>query len=275
MMKTKDKEKEKREKLKDLRREIEEKLEEQLPAEILNEETRVEIQKANEEELRDPVKAKQIVEALLFASGKPLTVGEIRKVVKALTPTDISKIILGLKEDYQREQRSFEMVEIANGFEIATKKEFAPWILKIELQKKAKQVTQSALETLSILAYKQPVTRAEVEELRGVDISGVLSTLVERNLVNIVGKKEVPGRPFLYGTTEKFLEHFGLSSLKDLPDISEIKMLVESSVKKEDLIGTTHVVNVPEGNESAPEEVMTTETIKEETIRNYAPESNS
>jgi segregation and condensation protein B len=136
------------------------------------------------------------------------------------------------------------VIEIANGYEIATKKEFAPWLCKLELQKRIKQVTQSALETLAILAYKQPVTRAEIEELRGVDVSGVLTTLMERGFARIVGKKEVPGRPFLYGTTEKFLDHFGLKSIQDLPSIDEIKNIVENSVNKDELLGTQKMVEV-------------------------------
>jgi len=174
--------------------------------------------------------------------------------VRGLTPRQIQDAIRELKENYAREGRSFELVDIAGGYEMATKKEFAPWIMKIELQKKARQATQSALETLAILAYRQPVTRAEIEVYRGVDVSGVLNTLVERALVKIVGKKEVPGRPFLYGTTEKFLEHFGLNSLKDLPNIDEIKTMVEQSVKKEDLLGKSQMISVPDENPGQPPE---------------------
>ena len=250
-MKTKREEKEREEKIKALREELEEKLETELPPEMLEGRARVEIQKINENEILDPARAKQIVEALLFASSKPLTVAEIRKVVKTLTPAQIEKIMEELRSEYDRERRSFELLTIAGGFEIATRKEYAPWIFKIELQKKARQATQSALETLAILAYKQPITRAEIEELRGVDVSAVLATLMERGLIKIVGKKEVPGRPFLYGTTDKFLEHFGLPSLAQLPNIEEIKTLVEGAVNKDKLLGTQKIVEVPQ--EDAPE----------------------
>lgn len=242
----KDKEKEQAEKMKALRRELEDKLEEQLPPEMMDEKMQVEVQRINENEPLEPARAKQVIEALLFASAKPLTAGEIRRVMKFLTPKEIEGMVAELKEEYVRDNRSFEIVEIAGGFEIATKKEFAPWIFKIELQKKAKQVTQSALETLSILAYKQPITKAEIEDLRGVDAGGVIATLTERGLIKIVGKKEVPGRPFLYGTTEKFLEHFGLKALSELPNIDEIKNLVEKSVKKEELLGTQKMVDIPQ-----------------------------
>ena len=196
----------------------------------------------------EPAQAKRVIEALLFAASKPLTPQEIRKVIKTMTPKELEKMIFELKEEYVREARSFEIAEVAGGYEIATRKEFAPWILKIELQKKAKQVTLSALETLAIMAYKLPITRAEIEELRGVDVSGVMTTLMERCLIKIVGKKEVPGRPFLYGTTEKFLEHFGLKSLEELPPIAEIRSLVESAVRREDLLGTTKMVEIPQGD---------------------------
>lgn len=240
----KEKEKEQQEKMKALRREIEEKLEEQLPPEMWDARTHVEVQRINESEPLPPGQAKRVLEALLFASSKPITVPEIRKVMKFLSAQDVEGLMAQLKEEYAQGGRSFEVLEVAGGYEIATQKEYAPWIFKIEMQKKAKQVTQSALETLSILAYKQPGTRAEIEELRGVDVSGVMNTLLERGLIKIVGKKEVPGRPFMYGTTEKFLEHFGLKSLQDLPNIEEIKNLVEKSVKKEELLGRTNIVEV-------------------------------
>lgn len=247
------KEKEEEQKLKVLRKELEEKIEEQLPPEMLSDEKiKVEVERINEDEVLDPARAKQVIEALLFASSKPLPVSDIRRVVKSLTPGQIAGVISDLRADYARENRSFEVIEIANGYEIATKREFAPWLCKLELQKRIKQVTQSALETLAILAYKQPVTRAEVEELRGVDVSGVLTTLMERGFVKIVGKKEVPGRPFLYGTTEKFLDHFGLKSIQDLPSIDEIKNIVENSVNKDELIGTQKMVEVnPEDLQAA------------------------
>lgn len=264
----KEKEKEQNAKLKALRRELEEKLEEQLPAEMLaDERTRVEVQRIDESLELPAERAKQVIEALLFASAKPVTVAEIRKVMKFLAPKQIEGLINEIKESYLQAGHSFEILEIAGGYEVATKKEFAPWILKIELQKKAKQVTQSALETLSIMAYKQPITRAEIEELRGVDAGGVVNTLMERGLVKIVGKKEVPGRPFLYGTTEKFLEHFGLKSLQDLPNIEEIRNLVENSVKKDELLGKQNLVNVPAEQASAEaseETVSADETLSAE-----------
>ncbi len=237
---------------KELDQEIQEQLEEKNALEGLTDAQRFQVESLREEDLQDPAKAKLVVEALIFASSKPLTPAEIRKVTKALTVNQIEKIVAELKEEYKTSGRCFELLEIAGGYELSTKKEFAPWILKIELQRKARQATQSALETLAILAYKQPLTRAEIEALRGVDTSGVLTTLMEKGFIKIVGKKEVPGRPFLYGTTEKFLEHFGLKQLQDLPSIEEIRQMVESSVKKDELIGTKKIVDVPQEGTTPP-----------------------
>ncbi len=274
----KDKEREQAEKMKQLRRELEEKLEEQLemqlPSVMVDESTRVEVQSVNENEALDPERAKRIVEALLFASGKPLTIPEMRRVMKSLTPREIENIVTELSAEYVRDGRSFEVVGVANGYEIATKREYAPWIFKVELQKKAKQVTQSALETLAILAYKQPITRAEIEELRGVDASGVIATLSERGFIKIVGKKEVPGRPFMYGTTEKFLEHFGLKSLEEMPNIQEIKTIVENSIKKEELLGTQKMVPVnQEGSAEGAAEVSAEAAVSAEGEADAAAES--
>ncbi|HRK62649.1 MAG TPA: SMC-Scp complex subunit ScpB [Candidatus Omnitrophota bacterium] len=246
------KEKEKEQKLKALRRELDEQITEQLEAAAVSEQldterlNSVDTQQLSEADLEDPTRAKQVIEALIFASSKPITPAEIRKVAKSLTPAVIKDYVAAIQAEYVATNRPFDLVEVAGGYEIATKKEFAPWIFKIELQKKVKQASHSALETLAILAYKQPLTRAEIEELRGVDTSGVMSTLMEKDFVKIVGKKEVPGRPFLYGTTDKFLEHFGLKDLTDLPNIDEIRDLVSKSVKKDELLSTARVVSASE-----------------------------
>ena len=266
-------EREKQAKLKALRKELDQEIQEQLEEknalEDLTGAQKFQIESLREEDLQDPKKAKMVVEALIFASSKPLTPAEIRKVTKVLTAGQIEKIVAELKEDYQKTERCFELLEIAGGYELSTRREFAPWILKIELQRKARQATQSALETLAILAYKQPLTRAEIEALRGVDTSGVLNTLMEKNFIKITGKKEVPGRPFMYGTTEKFLEHFGLKALVDLPSIDEIRQMVDSSVKKEELIGTKKIVDVPQ--EGVPQDQTQQDLSEDRTSTSEAP----
>lgn len=207
-----------------------------------------------DQEIRDDEHAKRIVEAVLFTAAKPVTIQELKRSLGGFSQAKIEGIIQELQAEYVRDARSFRIQEIAGGFECSTDPQYAPWILKLELQRKVKQATQSALETLAILAYKQPVTRAEIEDLRGVDVSGVLATLLDRNLIKIAGRKEVPGRPFLYGTTDKFLEHFGLKSLKDLPDISEIKSLVDHSVRKEELLRTEKIISAEPSSEAAVEQ---------------------
>lgn len=226
--------KEREAKFKALRRELEEQIEADLTSNLPP--TPSLMQTGGNGERREAT-PKRILEALLFASAKPLTANDIRKILQGMSAKEIQAFVAELGEEYNRDGRSFELIEIAGGWEMVTRREFAPWLARLELQRKIRQASRSALETLAILAYKQPVTRAEIEDLRGVDVAAVLSTLLERGFVKIVGKKEVPGRPFLYGTTEKFLEHFGLKSLAGLPNIGEIKNLVERAVRKEELIG--------------------------------------
>ncbi|MBI4372414.1 MAG: SMC-Scp complex subunit ScpB [Candidatus Omnitrophica bacterium] len=252
---TKLSEKEKEAKLKVLRKELAHEISEQLPPEIATERPRAE--KAASEKtpkIQSDQEAKHIIEAILFTASKPVAVSDLKRALGAgYGEGKIENLVRELQSEYETEGRSFHILEIAGGFECATDPKFAPWILKLELQRRQKQATQSALETLAILAYKQPITRSEIEDLRGVDASGVLQTLMERNLIKIVGKKEVPGHPFLYGTTDKFLEHFGLKSIQDLPDISEIKSLIENSVKRDELLRTEKIITTEEGKSNPNE----------------------
>ena len=246
----KQKEKEKQAHLKALREELSKEISDQLPPEVRQDSRSTAKGEPQTRRVYDDQEAKRVIEAILFTSGKPVTISDLKRALgTGYGEAKIEKLVRELQSEYERDGRSFKVNEIAGGFECATDPKYAPWILKLELQRKQRQATQSALETLAILAYKQPITRAEIEDLRGVDVSGVLTTLLERSLIKIVGKKEVPGRPFLYGTTDKFLEHFGLKSLADLPDISEIRSLVENSVKREELLRTEKIIK-NEGNPS-------------------------
>jgi segregation and condensation protein B len=248
----KQKEKERQTQLKALREELHQEITDQLPAELAADPGRSSKASSETHPVQDEEEAKRVIEAILFTASKPVTTAELKRSLAGFGASRIEQMVRELQSEYVRDVRSFRIQEIAGGFECSTDPRFAPWILKLELQRKAKQATQSALETLAILAYKQPITRAEIEDLRGVDVSGVLSTLVERGLIKIVGKKEVPGRPFLYGTTEKFLEHFGLKSIQNLPDISEIRSLIENSVKKEDLLRTEKIISTEENVNAEP-----------------------
>lgn len=203
--------------------------------------------------------AKRIIEALLFAASKPVSIPEIRKVLKGEKPEEIHTLITELAAEYEKDQRSFRVQHIAGGWQVLTESRYAPWVFKLEQQKKVKQATASALETLAIIAYKQPLSRVEIEDLRGVDSSAVLATLLERGLVKIVGRKEIPGRPFLYGTTDKFLEHFGLGTVGQLPNIEEIKQLVEGTVSKDTLLKRDQAVEVP--NDVTADSTLSTEPV--------------
>ncbi len=165
---------------------------------------------------------KFILEAVLFASEKPLSTEELREAFEeSISVKEINEALEILKTDYQSQGRGFQLVEIAGGFQIVTDPRFAGYLKRFYQEREKKKLSQATLETLSIIAYRQPVTRADMEFIRGVNVDGALKTLVEKDLVKIVGRKEVPGRPMLYGTTDRFLEHFGLNSVKDLPALPE------------------------------------------------------
>ncbi len=166
------------------------------------------------------------VEALLFVSKQPLTTASVRRSLSddvKLSDVDVATMMEELRISYLRDGRGFRLVELAGGYQLRTASEFAPYILKLFKEPREERLSQPALETLAIVAYRQPIVKAEIEAIRGVDVSGVLQTLVDRGLVRIAGRKEVPGRPFLYETTRLFLEHFGLKDTEELPHISELR----------------------------------------------------
>lgn len=168
---------------------------------------------------------KYAVEALLFASERPLSVPEIAEVFSAEGPegkpdeTKIRGTLNELKNDYESQRRGFHLLEIAGGYQLVSDPRFSETLKKFYQSRIKKRLTQAALETLSVIAYRQAVTRADVEFIRGVNIDGALKSLLEKNLIKISGRKDVPGRPMLYATTRQFLEHFGLNSLADLPPL--------------------------------------------------------
>lgn len=169
-----------------------------------------------------------ILEALLFMVADPLPINRIVALLGAVPKHEVEQALARLKEDYAQEGRGLHLAEIAGGYRIVTKPDYAPWIKRLDKVKPPAKLSRSALESLAIIAYKQPIVRAEIEQIRGVETSGVLRTLLERKLVRIVGRKEEPGRPIMYGTTKFFLEHFGLRDLSQLPPLREFKELGES-----------------------------------------------
>ncbi len=176
---------------------------------------------------------KRILEGLLFAADEPLSITQIRRFWKDLQPKEASHAIRELAEEYEREDRSFHLVEIENGYQLLTKREYYPWVGRMRNDIKTFRLSRAALETLAIISYKQPVTRAEIEEIRGVDVGGVLKKLMDRNLITLKGRAEGVGRPLLYGTTEFFLNHFGLRSLDDMPKPEELSELMKSKELQE------------------------------------------
>ncbi|BDG36645.1 SMC-Scp complex subunit ScpB [Parageobacillus sp. VR-IP] len=166
---------------------------------------------------------KAIVEGLLFAAGdEGLSLQQIASVLE-IKEEQAKEIISALKEEYERGQRGIQLVELAGVFQLATKKEHAPYLKKLVESPSSTSLSQAALETLAIIAYRQPITRAEIEEIRGVKSDKPIQTLMARALIKEVGRAEGTGRPILYGTTKEFLDYFGLKTLEELPPLPELQ----------------------------------------------------
>ena len=164
---------------------------------------------------------KAIVEALIFASPEPLTPRMLFTLLADEPREDVSATIEALKADYES-RPGLQFVEVAGGYQIVTRPELHEWVRRLFHERSTQRLTVQGLETLAVIAYKQPVTALEIGEIRGVNTSGVLSTLLERHLIKIIGRKNVVGRPFLYSTTKEFLIRFGLKDLNDLPRVEDM-----------------------------------------------------
>jgi len=176
-----------------------------------------------------------VIEALLFSAQKPLSIREIATAIKGaedeLSPNDFARVreaevaaaLEQLKIEYVEQRRAFQLIEKAEGWQLTTDPQYAQWVRQLFPAPKPARLSAPALETLAIIAYRQPITRADVEAVRGVNIDGVLQTLMERGLVKIAGRAEIPGRPLLYETTQFFLDHFGLRNLEELPNVEELR----------------------------------------------------
>jgi segregation and condensation protein B len=164
---------------------------------------------------------KDIIESLLFVADTPLTVDRIKRVFPDTDAKEIKIALKQLAEEYDTRKGGFYLREVAGGFQFCTRPEHKEWIRRF-VQPNPKRFSKAALETLAIIAYKQPIIRADIEHIRGVDCGGILRMLLERKLIRILGRKEIPGRPLIYATTKEFLEIFDLKDLKDLPTLKEI-----------------------------------------------------
>ncbi|MCS7229198.1 MAG: SMC-Scp complex subunit ScpB [Candidatus Kryptonium sp.] len=184
---------------------------------------------------------KSIVEAIIFASDTPLSLKQIKDIINEpqrkipsnsdskISEDDIKKIIASLNQEYSERGSAFRIIEIAEGYQFATLPEFAKWVGRLFKEKSKKKLSQPALETLAIIAYKQPISKPEIEAIRGVNVDHIIKTLLEKRLITIVGRAETLGRPLLYGTTKEFLKYFGLKNLSELPKPSEIEEITKES----------------------------------------------
>ncbi len=203
----------------------------------------------------------RVIEALLFSAQKPLSTRELQNAIKSAGDTDdllpnefaktseaqLASALEELKLEYVEQQRAFQLMEKAEGWQLASEPAYAQWVRQLFPAPKPSRLTPPSLETLAIIAYRQPITRADVEAVRGVAIDGVLQNLMERGLVKIAGRAEVPGRPLLYETTQFFLEHFGLRDLDELPNAEELR--------------SRYLPTAPPPSEPAPVEAAPTEAL--------------
>ena len=207
-----------------------------------------------------PQEIRAVVEALIFASPQPVTAREIGKVLEGVPKKDWQREIEELRVDYACDGRGLQLVEVAGGYQITTRPEYNDWVRELLDPKSPTRLSLQALETLAVIAYKQPVTLPEIIELRGIKSGGVIKTLLEKRLIKILGRKEVVGRPILYGTTRHFLLHFGLKDLGELPRIEDFAEYLGEDVDVQGLrraIEAPRPVEVPlseEVSDNAPEE---------------------
>jgi segregation and condensation protein B len=204
---------------------------------------------------------KNIIESLLFVADEPLNIDRFKNIIGQAETKEIRQALEELEADYEARQGGFYLNQVAGGYQIRTRSEYMEWIKRL-LQPKPLRLSKAALETLAIIAYKQPVIRSDVEHIRGVDCGGVLRVLLERKFIRVLGRKEIPGRPLIYATTKRFLEVFDLKNLKDLPTPKEIEEF--GSALSENMDATAD--NAQAEPESSPEEAPETpiETVESE-----------
>ncbi|MFQ5828007.1 MAG: SMC-Scp complex subunit ScpB [Candidatus Methylomirabilia bacterium] len=172
----------------------------------------------------------QILEALLFASDTPLETQRIQEVLELPSPEETRGLVETLRANYEDNGHALQIVEVGGGFRMVTRPEVAPWLVRLARSRTKSRLSRPALETLAIVAYRQPVSRPEIDLVRGVNSEGVLESLLERRLIRIAGRKDAPGRPFLYETTREFLVAFGLRDLSDLPSVEGELALAPAAV---------------------------------------------
>ncbi|MCZ6677339.1 MAG: SMC-Scp complex subunit ScpB [Candidatus Poribacteria bacterium] len=177
----------------------------------------------------NPGEIKSILEAVLFVASEPTALKQFSQLFDGISTRKIRQLLMQLRDEYRDTNRSFQLIEIANGFQICTRPEYHRWVEKFHTRRVRVKLSPSALETLAIVAYKQPVTRTEVEEIRGVNSDSVLNSLIEKGMVRIAGRRPGPGRSLLFATTDEFLQQFGLKELAELPSMEEIEQILNQA----------------------------------------------
>jgi segregation and condensation protein B len=176
---------------------------------------------------------KQIIEALLFASDAPLGLATLVETLDGPDAAEVASIVQDLSRDLEESGRGVSLIEIAGGYQIVTRRECAPWIERMLRSRRKVRLSRAGLETLAIVAYKQPITKVEIDSIRGVDSGGALHTLLERNLVLIKGRSKAVGRPLLYATSTEFLSYMGVNDLADLPELKELGTVLEDREREQ------------------------------------------
>lgn len=194
---------------------------------------------------------RRIVEALVLGAAEPIPAAKLAAIVPQCSTHEARELVTELNAEYEAQGRSFEIVEVAGGYQLRTRPDLAPWLRELQ-PRRTVRLSRAALETLAVAAYRQPITRAEIEHVRGVDAGAVLRGLLERDLVRIAGHREIPGRPLLYATTKRFLELFGLRSLEDLPTLRDLQELSSSEpttlvLSSEETTEGEEIADDPEG----------------------------
>jgi segregation and condensation protein B len=182
----------------------------------------------------EPENIKSIIESLLFVADGPLTIQRLSEVLEGVEKEDVQSTLDELQSELENSRRGVRLVEVAGGYQFRTAKVNADWVKKF-LGGRPARIGRATLETLAIIAYRQPITRAEIEAIRGVDVDGVINTLLDRSLIRAVARKDVPGRPFLYGTTPEFLQLFNLKDLTHLPTLKEMEEITLPAIPGEEL----------------------------------------
>jgi len=217
---------------------------------------------------------KGIVESLLFVNERPVMLDQIKKVLEAVSGTEIKNAILNLQREYEERQSGMMIVEIAGGYQMLSNPAYAAYLRSFYKTKHKEKLSKPALESMAIVAYKQPVTRSDVELIRGVNSDGVIAHLLDKELLKVIGRKDVPGRPYLYGTTKQFLEYFGLKSLDDLPALEEFPTLQPAAedhavetAPQEEALPESETENVSQGLQGEAGGIQEDEQIVGETNR--------